>query len=67
MYNFHTTVMFIEKTRLRVIGLDHENAIAIESEARYPFSDNVYYVTMEITCTFQIPEFARKKRNCIVT
>ena len=43
------------------IGLYRENAIAIESEARYPFGGNVYYVTMEIT--FPIPEFARKERN----
>ena len=39
----------------QVIGLYRENAIAIESEARYP------YVTMQIT--FPIPEFARKERN----
>ena len=31
------------------IGLYRENAIAIESEARYPFGGNVYYVTMQIT------------------
>ena len=43
------------------IGLYRENAIAIESEARYPFCGNVYYVTMQIT--FPIPEFARKERN----
>ena len=43
------------------IGLYRENAIAIESEARDPFGDNVYYVTMQIT--FRIPEFARKERN----
>ncbi len=43
------------------IGLYRENAIAIESEARYPFGGNVYYVTMQIT--FPIPEFARKERN----
>ena len=28
------------------MGLCRENAIAIESEARYPFGGNVYYVTM---------------------
>ena len=44
------------------IGLYHENAIAIESEARYPFGGNVYYVTMQIT--FFISEFVRiKERN----
>ena len=43
------------------IGLYRENTIAIESEARYPFGGNVYYVTMQIT--FHIPEFARKGRN----
>ena len=43
------------------IGLYHENAIAIESEARDPFGGNVYYVTMQIT--FHIPESARKERN----
>ena len=43
------------------IGLYRENAIAIESEARYPFGGNVYYVTMQIT--FPIPDFARKERN----
>ena len=43
------------------IGLYRENAIAIESEARYPFGGNVYHVTMQIT--FPIPEFARKERN----
>ena len=43
------------------IGLYRENAIAIESEARYPFGGNVYYVTMQIT--FPIPEFACKERN----
>ena len=43
------------------IGLYRENAIAIESGARYPNSGNVYYVTMQIT--FHLPEFARKDRN----
>ena len=43
------------------IGLYRENAIAIESEARYPFGGNEYYVTMQIT--FPIPEFARQERN----
>ena len=43
------------------IGLYRQNAIAIESEARDPFGGNMYYVTMQIT--FNIPEFARKKRN----
>ena len=43
------------------IGLYRENAIAIESEARYPNGGNVYYVPMQIT--FHIPEFARKERN----
>ena len=43
------------------IGIYRENAIAIESEARYPFGGNVYYVTMQIT--FPIPEFACKERN----
>ena len=43
------------------IDLYRENAIAIESEAKDPFGDNVYYVTMQIT--LHIPEFARKERN----
>ena len=43
------------------IGLYRENAIAIESEARYPFGGNVYYVTMQIT--FPISECARTERN----
>ena len=43
------------------IGLYRENAITIESEARYPNGGNVYYVTMQIT--FHIPEFARKERT----
>ena len=43
------------------IGLYRENAIAVESEARYPNGGNVCYVTMQIT--FQISEFARKERN----
>ena len=49
------------KTSVAPIGLYRENAIAIESEARYPFGGNVYYVTMQIT--FPIPEYARKERN----
>ena len=48
-----------------LIGLYRENAIAIESEARYPFGGNVYYVTMQIT--FLIPEFRVKNVICIVT
>ena len=48
-------------SNMTTIGLYHENAIAIESEARDPFGGNVYYVTMQIA--FPIPEFARKKRN----
>ena len=43
------------------IGLYRENAIAIESEAKYPFGGNVYYVTMQIT--LHIPESARRERN----
>ena len=43
------------------ICLYRENAIATESEARYPFRGNVYYVTMQIT--FPIPEFLRNERN----
>ena len=43
----------------RPIGLYRKNAIAIESEARYPFGGNVYNVTMQIT--FPIPKFARKE------
>ena len=39
------------------IGLYRENAIAIESEAKYPFGGNVYYVTMQIT--LPIPELTR--------
>ena len=31
------------------IGFYRENAIASESEAKYPFGGNVYYVTMQIT------------------
>ena len=45
----------------QIIGLYRKNAIAIESEARDPNGDNVYYVTMQIT--FHIPEFARMERN----
>ena len=44
-----------------IIGLYRENAIAIESEAKYPFGGNVYYVTMQIT--LPIPEFTRNERN----
>ena len=47
--------------RHRPFALYRENAIAIESEAKYPFDDNVYYVTMQITLL--IPEFARKERS----
>ena len=43
------------------IGLYRENAIAIESEARYPNGGNVYYVTMQ--STVHIPEFGRKECN----
>ena len=43
------------------MGLYHENAIAIESEAKDPFDGNVYYVTIQVT--LHIPEFARKERN----
>ena len=43
------------------IGIYCENAIAIESETKYPFGGNVYYVTMQIT--LHIPECARKERN----
>ena len=43
------------------IGLYRENAIAIESEARYPFGGNVYYVTVHIT--LPIPEFTCSERN----
>ena len=48
-----------------LIGLYRENAIAIESEAKDSFGDNVYYVTMRIT--LPIPEFTRNERNFIVT
>ena len=53
----------INKTNeaMESIGLYRENAIAIESEAKYPFGGNVYYVTMQIT--LHIPEFARKECN----
>ena len=50
-----------KKSIVSKIGLYRENAIAIESEARDPFCDSVYYVTMQIP--FPIPEFARKERN----
>ena len=53
----------INKTNetMESIGRYRENAIAIESEAKYPFGGNVYYVTMQIT--LHIPEFARKECN----
>ena len=44
------------------LALYRENAIATESEARYPNGGNVYYITMQIT--FPVPESARKERNC---
>ena len=53
--------MFVCMSICPFIGLYRENGIAIESEARYPFGGNVYYVTMQIT--FPIPEFARKEGN----
>ena len=56
-----TKVHEMQVDAMQLIGLYRENAIAIESEARYPFGGNVYYVTMQIT--FPIPEFARKERN----
>ena len=43
------------------IGIYRENAIAIESAAKDPCGDNVYYVTMQIA--LHIPEFGRKERN----
>ena len=43
------------------IGLYRENAIAIESEARDPFCDNVYYVNANDF--LPIPAFAHKERN----
>ena len=52
------------RTAYRGIALYRENAIAIESEAKYPFNlngGNVYYVTMQIT--LPIPEFTRNERN----
>ena len=55
------TLIAVGSFYLVSIGLYRENAIAIESEARYPFGGNAYYVTMQIT--FPIPEFARKERN----
>ena len=42
-------------------GLYRENAIAIESEAKYPFGGDVYCVTMQIT--LPISEFARNERD----
>ena len=49
-------LLYIEKA-----DFYRENAIAIESEARYPNGGNVYYVTMQIT--FHITEFACKEHN----
>ena len=43
------------------IGLYRENAIATESEARYPNGGNVYYIAMQIS--FHIPESTCKERN----
>ena len=43
------------------IGLYRENAIAIESEAKYPIGGNVYYVTMQLT--LPMPEFTRNERH----
>ena len=43
------------------LGLYRENAIAIESEAKYPFGGNVYYITLQIT--WPILEFTRNERN----
>ena len=54
---FYTNQAILRNT----IGLYRENAIAIESEARYPNCRNVYYVTMQIT--FHIPEFAYKEHH----
>ena len=42
------------------IFLYRENAIVIESEAKYSFGGNLYYVTMQIT--LPIPEFTRNER-----
>ena len=50
-----------QRRHLERIGLDSENEIAIDSEARDPDGGNVYYVVMQIK--FHIPEFARKERN----
>ena len=47
--------------RYRHICLYRENAIAIESKAKYLFGGSVYYVTMQITLS--IPEFTRNERN----
>ena len=46
---------------LSATGLYRENAIAIDSEAKYPFGGNVYYVTMQIT--LPILEFTHDERN----
>ena len=43
------------------IGLYHENAIAIESAAKYPIGGKAYNVTIRIT--LPIPEFTRNERN----
>ena len=42
-YSHELDVMIIN------MGLYRENAIAIESEARYPNDGDLYYVTMQIT------------------
>ena len=50
------------QSRLNIIGLYRDNAIAIESEAKDPFGGNLYYaVTMQIM--LPIPEFVRKEHN----
>ena len=57
----------VPRARERVLGCAHvsclyrENAIAIESEARYPFGGNVYCVTMQIT--FLTRKFRNGERN----
>ena len=61
IYNINLDLAICYASKIRDIGLNRENAIAIESEAKDPFGGNVYYVTMQIT--FPIPEFARKERN----
>ena len=47
------------------IGLYRENAIAIESEARDPFSGNVFYVTMQSSSPFR--NLRVRDVICIVT